>query len=329
MDVVLLADGARVAEAFGDGVEGADHVAVRLALGGRYAHRAQLGRGQHRAGPGAEVLGGDVAAGHFAQVGVDVVGADRLPLPVRILELEELFPGQVLALLDDARQPLVGDRQVVFHAALAAEGKAQHRARDLHVPVAQRSQPERPVLPRVFVVADPDQRLVEQKHHGGEDLPAAQVVPAQVALHPLAQERKDLAELEHAPELRLVAHFPVARVIPVLLSSAGVARGDLDMPFWMRADPDVGPRRRDGEREDSAALLDVDDPRAAGGDEDPPAARPLPLDAGDAVGHIAQPRADGGLAMLVSAGRAHSRLRYHRVSASPADKPQSRSPLKV
>src|SRR5437667_36894 len=94
---------------------------------------------------------------------------------------------------------------------------------------AQRGEPEGVVLARVLVVADADERLVEEPHHRGEDLPARQIAGAQVALHPLADVRQDLAELEHAAELRLIALRPVPRMVPVLLASPRIARRRLDV----------------------------------------------------------------------------------------------------
>ncbi len=57
----------------------------------------------------------------------------------------------------------------------------------LHVAPAQRGEAVGAVLARVLVVADADQRAVEQAHHGGEQLLAAEVLAAQVALDVLAQ----------------------------------------------------------------------------------------------------------------------------------------------
>src|SRR5207244_11840452 len=94
-------------------------------------------------------------------------------------------------------------------AALAAEGEVQLRALHLDVPPAQGRQAERAVLARVLVVADADQRLVEEHHDGGEDLAPGEVARAQVALDALADLGKDLAELEHAVELGLVARVAI------------------------------------------------------------------------------------------------------------------------
>ena len=86
-----------------------------------------------------------------------------MALAVLVEVLEELLPRQVLAALDDAREARVGDRDAVLDAALAAEAEAQRRAVDLHVPAAQRGEAEGVVLARVLVVADADQRPVEQR----------------------------------------------------------------------------------------------------------------------------------------------------------------------
>src|SRR5439155_19965100 len=49
------------------------------------------------------------------------------------------------------------------------------------------------------------------------------------------------------PVLGLVAHLAPLRVIAVLLAAAGVATGCLQVAALARADPHVGPRRRDRE----------------------------------------------------------------------------------
>ena len=65
--------------------------------------------GQHGAGPGAEILGRDVAAGDLAQVGVHVGGGHVLALAVLVEVLEQLLAGQVLAGLHDPGDAAVLD----------------------------------------------------------------------------------------------------------------------------------------------------------------------------------------------------------------------------
>src|SRR6267378_1627220 len=132
--------------------------------------------------------------------------------------LEELLPRQLAATLDDACQARIGDGDGVLDAALAAEAEAQHRAVDLQVPAAQRGEAVGAVLAHVFVVADADQRLVEEADDRGEDLAAAEILRSQVALEALAQPRQHLAEFEHAAELRAVARLAIVGVVAVLLA---------------------------------------------------------------------------------------------------------------
>src|SRR3954471_10916773 len=187
--VVLAADRARIAQALGHRVDGGDDVAVGLAPARRHAAAAQRARREHRAAPGADVLRAPVAAGDLLQVVVDVVGGDQVALAGLVAVLEELLPGQVLAALDDACEPRIGDRDAVLDAALAAKAEAQDRAVDGEMAAPQRGEAVRAVVAHVLVVADADQRAVEEPHHGGEELPAAQVRRAQVALDALAKAR--------------------------------------------------------------------------------------------------------------------------------------------
>src|SRR6202171_566319 len=260
VDVVFAADRARIAEPVRDRVDGAKHVALRLPPGLRRPDRAKLLGGEHGAGPGAEIFRGDVAASGLAQVGIHVVRGDRLALASGVQVLEQLLSRKVLALLHDAREPPVGDRHLVADAALATEREAQPRAVDLDVPAAQGGEPERAVLAGVLVIANADERLGEQGHDRRQDLPPGQVASAQVAFHPLANVGKDLAELEHAAELRLVARRPAQRVVAILLAPPRVAGCGLDVASRIRADPDVAPGRRNHQGPDPLALDGVGDP---------------------------------------------------------------------
>src|SRR5919108_6642571 len=63
--------------------------------------------------------------------------------------------------------------------------------------------------------------------------------------------RQRPGERAHAAELGFVAHFAPARVVAVLLASARVAPGRLQMAILAWADPYLLPRGRDGECLDS------------------------------------------------------------------------------
>src|SRR6267378_2233142 len=305
VDVVLAAHGARVAETLRHGVDRADHVALRFALALRRSQQKKLPCREHSARPGPEVLRRDVPAGDLAKIGVHIVRRYGLALAGGVDVLEQLLPGEVLALLDDAREAPVGDRHRVIDSALAAEAEKQFRALDLDVTLAQGGEAEGAVRARVLVVANADQRLVEQHHHGSEDLAPREVPGAQIALHAFADLGEDFAELEHAAEFRLVARLAVQGMVAVLLAAARVARSRLDVPFGVRAYPDVGPGRRNREGVDALALGLVRDALAVRCVEDPALSRALAPDAGDAVGAVAHARAPGRLAMLIDARRDH------------------------
>ena len=92
-----------------------------------------------------------------------------------------------------------------------------------------------------------------------------------------------------ALELGLVAPRSPARVVAVLLASAGVAAGGLEVARRVRADPDVGPGRRDGQRADPREdrLSRIGSPSGGSVAEAAPGA--TPVDARARVGGIAQP----------------------------------------
>src|SRR2546425_12541202 len=318
VDVVFAAHGARVAEALRHRVDRPDHVALGFAPALRRPQPEKLPRREHRARPGPEVLRREIAPGDLAKIGVHVVRGDRLALAGGVDVLEQLVPGEVLALLDDAGEAAVGDRDRVVHAALAAEGKLQLRALDLEVAPAQGGEPEGAVLAGVFVVAHADQRLVEQHHHGGEDLAPRQVARAQIALDALADLGEHFAELEHAAELGFVARLAVARMVAILLSSARVARRRLDVSPGIGTDPDLGPGGRDRKGIDPFALGCRGDARSVRRIKGPTLARAFAPDSGEAVGDVAEPGAGGGLAVLVGPRRDH-RVRLYRKFRTPYD----------
>src|SRR5258706_624669 len=183
-------------------------------------------------------------------------------------------------------QVVEGDR--VLDAALAPEREAQRRALHADVAPAQRGQAVGAVGARVLVVADPDQGLVEQANHGREQLAAAEISRAQVALDALAQLGQRLAELQHPAEFRLVARFPVRRVVAILLAAPRVASGGLDVPGGVGTDPNFGPGRRNGERVEAPARGGIADPLAVRRVVGPSRPRAAPAYSGGYVGDIDQ-----------------------------------------
>ena len=114
-------------------------------------------------------------------------------------------------------------------AALALELEAQLGALHLDVRVAQRGQAVAVVAARVVVVADADQRGLQQVHDGGQHLLARQAATRHVLRDALADGRQRPRELHHVLVLRAVAHLAETRVVAVLLAAARVAPGGLQV----------------------------------------------------------------------------------------------------
>ena len=303
--VVLPTHGARVTEPLCHRVERPHDVPVRFTTARRTPHRPEFHGSQHRASPGAEILGRDVATGDFSKIGVHVVRRNGLTLLGGVQVLEHFLPRQIPAPLNDAGEPGVGDGHGVFDPALAPEAELQQGPVDPHMPSAQSRQPEGAIGAGVFVVAHANERLVQQPHHRGEELAPGQVAGAQIALHALPEEREDLAELEHAAELRAITRCAVRGMVAILLPAAGVARRRLDVAVGVRANPHVGPGRRDRQLVEPFPGVLVLDARAVRGEVDPASPGTAPADAGKAVRDVAKPGVGSRLAMLVGPRRGH------------------------
>jgi len=250
MDIALAADRGRIPQLLRGRAHGRRHMRDAHALLAPHAP-AQPARHVHASIPGAEVLGADlVVAGDFLQVFVHVGRADRLHLARVVHVLEELLPRQVADAPDHAREPGIVDGDAVELAALAAELELDARAVHLHVPVAHRREAEGVVLLGVALVADADAGALEQPNDERQHLAARQSLQRHVGAHLAAHARQHARELGKMVELVGVAHFTPARVVAVLLSSARIAAGCLQVAAFIAADPDIGPRRRDRERLD-------------------------------------------------------------------------------
>jgi hypothetical protein len=183
---------------------------------------------------------------------------------------------------------------VVVDAALAAEAELDLAAVDLHVAVAQRGQAVGLVLARILVIPDAHHGRFEQVDDGRQHLLARQAGQAEGAVDFLADLRQRLAELDHALVLHLVAHLAPFGVVAVLLAPARVAPGGLQVAVGLRADPDLGPGRRDGQRLDAFQGGFVVDRLAARVEVAKAVALRLAADAGPVVEDVAQAGRFGG-----------------------------------
>ncbi len=183
-----------------------------------------------------EVLGREVLAGQLAQVGVDVGGLDDARLALVVHIAKEHLARQILAAQHHAREAPIVDLHRVLDAALAPEMKADVRAAHVDVLFAQRRQAEGAVGARVLLVADADQRDLEEPHHRRQHLLAREARAAELRVHRGADPRQRGGEGDHPLVLGLVAHLAEARVIAVLLAPPRVAPGRLEVPVGARAD---------------------------------------------------------------------------------------------
>src|SRR5207248_2110481 len=117
------------------------------------------------------------------------------------------------------------------------EDEADLRTRDLDMPVSHRRQAVGPVVAGVLVIADADERLLEELHDRGEDLGPRQAGPPQIGVGAPADRREGAAELNHPPVLGIVPDFTPARVISVLLPASRVPAGSLQVAAGVGADP--------------------------------------------------------------------------------------------
>src|SRR5690606_26148139 len=106
---------------------------------------------------------------------------------------------------------------------------------------------EASVVTRILLVADADERDLQQLDDGRQDLLARKARSRHVSLHLGADAGEGTGEGLHAVELRLVAHRPPARMVAILLAAALVAPGRLQMAVRIRTDPHVAVGRRNGQ----------------------------------------------------------------------------------
>ncbi len=182
-----------------------------------------------------------------AQVVVHIVRLHRTAPAVVVDILEEQGTGQFVALVDDPDDAPVGEIDLVRLPALAAEHEPNARGRRLGVTVAQCRQPVRVVRLGVLLVAHSHQRALEQPHDRRQHTFTREIRRLEIALDlpPDAGQRR--AELCELAELDAVAKRTPLRVIAILLPAARVPARGLEVAAGRRADPDVGPRGRDGE----------------------------------------------------------------------------------
>jgi hypothetical protein len=153
--------------------------------------------------------------------------------------LEQVLPRQLLTGFDDPCYPPVLYLQAPRLAALALEVETQFATCHRNVTAAQRCQ-------GIILIADPDQRRLEQIDYRREYLFARQSTLGHVAIDTRADGWKSLREFEQVLIFRGIAHLAPARMIAILLSAFVITAGRLDMAVRIGTNPDVAVDRRHG-----------------------------------------------------------------------------------
>lgn len=154
MDVALTTDRRSIPQARGHTLNRSPNVFLDLRLRIEGLEFLQRQRREHGACPGAEIFCGDIAAGDFAQVGVDVGRVHVPALAILVEILEQVLPRQILARLDNLGDAPVLNLEAPRLATLALELETQLSSVDFDVRVAQSCETVAFVLLGIVVVAD-------------------------------------------------------------------------------------------------------------------------------------------------------------------------------
>src|SRR6267142_169624 len=124
-----------------------------------------------------------------------------MKLPLVVAVLKELLARKLLARADNPSHAAIVEIDLAELSALALKFQVHDRAVDLGVTIAQRGETVGAVGPCVFLVADADQRTVEQGDDRGDDFLAGQSGQREVTSHLLAKSRQRFAKRAELAEL--------------------------------------------------------------------------------------------------------------------------------
>jgi hypothetical protein len=165
--------------------------------------------------------------------------------------LQQLLTRQLLAGADDLGDTPIAHLQGPLLAALASEAKANFVAIDRDVTVLQRGDAIAVVLPGVIIVANADERRIQQVDNSGHDLFARQAAQRDVLAHLGPNVWESVGKRDQMLVLGAFPRLTKTWMIAVLLTSPGVAAGGLDVAVRVGADPHVDPGWRHSERLDA------------------------------------------------------------------------------
>src|SRR5207244_10699680 len=141
----------------------------------------------------------------------------------------------------------------MLDATLASKIEMDLRDGHIDVTITQRRQSVRIVVSCVFFVSDARQCGLQQSHDRGQYFLFRQSIAREVAFDARANFRKEPTEISHAVEFRFVAHLAPSVMIAILLAVSRVTANGLNVTFFRRTDPHIGPggwnRERSNPRE--------------------------------------------------------------------------------
>ena len=219
--------------------------AVRHPIDGLAVQPREYVRADHRAGPGAEVLGGEALAHHLLHLVVDHPARDVHHGVILVAVLKQLAPGQLQQLADDSSDAPIAK---VAHLALlrfAFVVEPEDVAMHGDVALAQRRDPEAAVLLRVHLASRAHeagrQNAEDARHHAI----ARQSREREPAVDLLAQFRQRAPERDEAVVLLALPLDDRAIVVPVLPAPRLVPSDGLHLRGRGTTHHHVGPGRRD------------------------------------------------------------------------------------
>jgi len=116
---------------------------------------------------------------------------------------------------------------------------------------------ERFVFARILFVADANERALEQLHDRRQDFFSRQTRQFQILRYSPSDFRQRFAEADYAIVFVFVANFAPAFVVDLLLATARISTGRLNVAVRRRRNPNVRPRRRNREPLDPEKALFV------------------------------------------------------------------------
>lgn len=240
---------------------------------------------------GAKMLGAEIIAHRFAQVGVNVARGDGADFTVLVLVAEQMV---VLGIVEVFHVSHRRSKACILHlklvllTALADEVEFQLALAHLGMIGAQGGCAVAVVGLGVMLVADADRRQVEQSHHSGQRPLSRDAAPSNVLSNALAHQREQLAEAGAGVIFRALLLGAEIGVVTVLLAPRIVMAGGEDVPVRRGAEPRVFVGGRESDRIEAllfACLAYQGSRRIIVG---PALARPAPSDAGQIIVNIDQ-----------------------------------------